>query len=117
MRAKYRTYVGFGVTFNDVTKDVSFYTTTSRFVTCLGERQGLWLPHDDLQDPSSWSSSSLLLLCDIHSKLLTEYVCKEGCVPSQSLVHAGVSGRLSSQGGDAQHHRRPKCRMSSVAWC
>jgi hypothetical protein len=38
---------GFGVTFNDVTKDTAFYTTTSRFVTGLGtftqERQELWL--------------------------------------------------------------------------
>jgi hypothetical protein len=42
---------GFGVTFNDVTKDAAFYTTnTSRFVAWLGsfsqERQGLWLPKD-----------------------------------------------------------------------
>ena len=38
---------GFGVTFNDVTKDAAFYTTTSRFVVWLGaftqERQELWL--------------------------------------------------------------------------
>ena len=38
---------GFGVTFNDITKDAAFYTTTSRFVTWLGafspERQSLWL--------------------------------------------------------------------------
>ena len=27
---------GFGVTFNDITKDTAFYTTTSRFVSCLG---------------------------------------------------------------------------------
>ena len=97
---------GFGVTFNDVTKDAAFYTTTSRFVAWLGafsqERQGLWLPKDDLQDPSSWSSSALLLLRDIHSKLLAEYGCKEGCALSQSQAHAGVSGRLSSQDGDAQ---------------
>jgi hypothetical protein len=37
---------GFGVTFNDVTKDAAFYTTTSRFVVWLGafsqERQELW---------------------------------------------------------------------------
>ena len=26
---------GFGVTFNDITKDSDFYTTTSRFVVCL----------------------------------------------------------------------------------
>jgi hypothetical protein len=28
---------GFGVTFNDVTKDAALYTTTSRFVACLGD--------------------------------------------------------------------------------
>ena len=27
---------GFGVTFNDVTKDAAFYTTTSRFVVWFG---------------------------------------------------------------------------------
>ncbi len=78
---------GFGVTFNDVTKDSAFYTNTSRFVTWLGafsqERQGLWLPKDELKDPSSWSSSPLLLLRDIHSKLLAEYNCKESSSQSQ----------------------------------
>ncbi len=51
---------GFGVTFNDVTKDAACYTTTSGFVTWIGafsqERQELWLPKDDLRDSSSWSS-------------------------------------------------------------
>ena len=40
---------GFDVTFK-VTKDTAFYTTTTRFVTCLGtfsqDHQGLWLPKD-----------------------------------------------------------------------
>jgi hypothetical protein len=70
---------GFGVTFNDVTKDATVYTSTSRFVAWLGafshERQDLWLPKDDLQDSSSCSSRPLLLLRDIHSKLLTHYDC------------------------------------------
>ncbi len=68
---------GFGVTFNDVTdvtKDVTFYTTTSRFVVWLGvfsqERQKLWLSQDDLQDSVSWSSSPLVLFRDIHKNLL-----------------------------------------------
>ena len=97
---------GFGVTFNDVTKDATFYTTTSRFVDWFGvfsqERQDLWLSKDDLQDPSSWSSSPVLLLRDIHSNLLDDYDCKEGSGPSQSQTHTGVSGRLSSQDGDTQ---------------
>jgi hypothetical protein len=74
---------GYGVTFNDVTKDAAFYTTTSRFVAWLGafsqERQRLWLPKDDLRDSSSWSSPPLLLLRDIHVKLLTQCDCKEVC--------------------------------------
>ena len=41
---------GFGVSFNCVTKDVAFYTTTSRFVSWIGdfsqERQELWLPSE-----------------------------------------------------------------------
>jgi hypothetical protein len=39
---------GFGVTFNDVTKDADFYSITSRFVAWVGvftqERQGFWFP-------------------------------------------------------------------------
>ncbi len=92
----------YGVTFNDVTKDAAYYTTTSRFVAWLGafsqERQRLWLPKDDdLRDSSSWSSPPLLLLRDIHCKLLTQYDCKEFCAPSQSQVNVGASARLRSQ--------------------
>jgi hypothetical protein len=97
---------GFGVTFNDVTKDAVFYTTTSRFVVWLGafsqERQELWLPNDDLRDSSSWSSPPLLLLRDIHSKLLTQYDCKEVCAPSLSQINIGASGGLRSQDGVSQ---------------
>jgi hypothetical protein len=92
---------GCGVTFKDITKDAAFYTTTSRFVAWLGafsqERQRLWLPKDDLRDSSSWSSPPLLLLRDIHCKLLTQYGCKEVGAPSQSQVDVGASARLCSQ--------------------
>jgi hypothetical protein len=91
----------FGVTFNDVTKDAAFYTTTSRFVTWLGdfpqERQKLWLPEDDLRDSSSWSSPPFVLLRDIHSKLITQYDCKEVRAQSQSLVNEGVGAGSSSR--------------------
>ncbi len=97
---------GFGVTFNDVTKDTAFYTTTSRFVTWLGafsqERQELWLPKDDLRDSSSWSSPPLMLLRDIHSKLLNQFDYKEVCASSPSQVNTGASGGLSSQDGVPQ---------------
>jgi hypothetical protein len=57
----------FGVTFNAMSKDAVFCTSTSRFVARLGilpqDHRVMWLPQDDLQD-SSWSS--LVLLRDIH---------------------------------------------------
>ncbi len=58
---------------------------------------------DDLQDSSSWSSPPLLLLRDIHSKLLTQYDCKESCASSQSQANVGVSDRLNSQDGVSQY--------------
>jgi len=62
----------------------------------------LWLPKDDLRDSSSWSSPPLVLLRDIHSKLLTQYDCKEVCAPSQSQGNVGASARRSSQDGVPQ---------------
>jgi hypothetical protein len=71
-------------------------------VTWLGafpqERQKLWLPKDDLRDSSSWVSSPLVLLRDIHSKLLTQYDCKkEVCAQSQSQDNVGAGAGPSSQ--------------------
>ena len=64
------------------------------------ERQGLWLPKDDLQYSSSWSSPPFVLLCDIHSKLLTSYDCKEVRAPFQSQARVGARGGRSSQDDD-----------------
>ena len=60
------------------------------------------MPKDDLRDSSSWSSPPLMLLRDIHSKLITQYDCKEVCAPSPSQVNAGAGARLSSQDGVSQ---------------
>ena len=57
------------------------------------------MPKDDLRDSSSWSSPPLMLLRDIHSKLIDQYDCKEVCAPSPSQVNAGAGARLSSQDG------------------
>ena len=54
-------------------------------MACLGaftqERQGLWLPKDDLKDASEWSSTPLVILRDIHNQLLAKYDCKDSVPP------------------------------------
>ena len=93
------------MTFNDITKDAAFYTTTSRFVGWLGaftqERQVLWLPKDDLKDSSSWSSPPLVLLRDIHNGLIANYDCKDTAPPPAQPGTGARVGR-SQQDGDAQ---------------
>jgi hypothetical protein len=60
------------------------------------------LSKDELRDSSSWSSSPLVLLRDIHANLIAQYDCKEVCAPSQSQANIGASARLSSQDGVSQ---------------
>ncbi len=87
----------FGVTFNDVTKDDVFYTTTSPLVVCLGdfsqERQKMWMPKDDLQDSPVWSSSPSVLLRDIHRDLLSNYDCKDTTPPQTQSDMGTCVGR------------------------
>jgi hypothetical protein len=76
------------------------------------KRPGLLLHQDDFKDPSSWSSSLLLFLRDIHSKLLAEYNCKESS--SQSQVNVGVSGGLSSQDGVSHHQEASRLSIPKL---
>ncbi len=56
------------------------------------------MPKDDLRDSSSWSSPPLVLLRDIHSKLIDQYGCKEEiCAQSKSQVNVGTGTGPSSQ--------------------
>jgi len=90
----------FGVTFDDITKDEPFYTTTSRFVAWVGsfsqERQNLLLPKDDLQDSASWSSSPLVL---------AHYDWKD-TAPPQSHSDTGARVGRSQQDGDVHLNSR-----------
>jgi hypothetical protein len=77
-----------------------YFTVVSWSGAFSQERQVLWLSQDDLKDPSSWSSSPLLFLRDIHSKFLFDYNSKESS--SQSEFDVGGSGGLTSQDGVSQ---------------
>ena len=65
------------------------------------ERQGLWLPKDDLKDESSWSSPPLVLLRDIHSDLLIKYDCKDSVSPP-TLPGVRTRTGCDSQDGESQ---------------
>jgi hypothetical protein len=120
------------VSFNSVTKDTAFYTTTSHFVVWLGafpqERQEFWLPKDDIRDSSSWSSPPFVLLRDIHSKILAQYnfkeeVCEQsqsqvnvraGAGPNpQSQVNIGAGPRPSSQDGVPQQQETATLKLTA----
>ncbi len=106
------------MTFNDVTKDDVFYTTTSRFVTWFADfsqaRQEFWLSKDDLRDSSSWSSPPFMFLRDIHSKFIDQYDCKEVCVPSPSQVNTGAGARLNSQDGVSQQQETASLSLPQI---
>ena len=94
---------GFGVTFNDVTKDDAFYTTTSRFVTWFSAfSQELVVVQGKQQDSVSWSSSPRVLLWDIHSHLIVNHDCKD-TVPPQSQSDTRARVGHSQQDGDVHH--------------
>ncbi len=72
------------------------------------------MPKDDLRDSSSWSSSPLMLLRDIHSKLIDQYDCKEVCAPSPSQVNTGAGARLSSQDGVSQQQETTSLSLPQI---
>ena len=84
---------------------------THAFVAWLGafsqERQGLWLPKDDLKDSSSWSSPPLVLLRDIHNGLLVNYDCKDSAPPPAQPGARARPGRISQDGVSQQQEAAP----------
>ncbi len=55
---------GFGVSNNTIIRHAASYTTNARFVAFLGTfacpSQQVWLPGNDLQDPTTWTAPPLL---------------------------------------------------------
>ena len=62
----------------------------------------MWLPEDDLKDPSSWSSPPLVLLRDIHDGLLAKYDCEVSASPP---VQPGVRDRPARDSQDGACHQ------------
>ena len=61
---------GFSVPNNTISRHAAAYTTNARFVAFLGTfarpAQEVWLPGNDIQDPTTWSVPSLRTLKHCH---------------------------------------------------
>ncbi len=56
----------------------------------------------------------LVLLRDIHSKLIDQYDCKEVCTSSPSQVNTGARVRLRSQDGVPQQHQTAPLSLPQI---
>jgi hypothetical protein len=67
---------GFSVPYNTISRHATAYTTNTRFVAFLGTfdhpAQEVWLPGNDIQDPTTWIVPSLRTLKHLHETLLQD---------------------------------------------
>jgi hypothetical protein len=94
---------GFGVSNNTITRHAASYTTNARFVAFLGTfarpAQQVWLPGNDLQDPSSWVAPPLCTLKRLHGDLLQQYDCTEQSAVAQPALPSDAGGGAAANAG------------------
>jgi hypothetical protein len=94
---------GFGVSNNTITRHAASYTTNARFVAFLGTfarpAQQVWLPGNDLQDPSSWVAPPLCTLKRLHGDLLQQYDCTEQLAVAQTALPSDAGGGAAAHAG------------------
>ena len=94
---------GFGVPNNTISRHAAAYTTNARFVAFLGTfarpAQEVWLPGNDIQDPTTWSVPSLRTLKHLHENLLQAYDCTERPVANQPAQPSGAGGSAAANAG------------------
>ncbi len=80
----------FSVSNNTITRHAASYTTNTRFVAFLGTfarpAQQVWLPGNDLQDPSSWVAPP-----SARSNVCTGTSCSSTTAPSSRQWHSPSS--------------------------
>ena len=88
---------GFGVSNNTITRHAASYTTNVRFVVCPAQQ--VWLPGNDLQDPSSWVAPPLCTLKRLHGDLLQQYDCTEQWAVAQPAQPSDAGGDAAANAG------------------
>ena len=94
---------GFGVPNNTISRHAAAYTTNARFVAFLGTfarpAQEVWLPGNDIQDPTTWSVPSLRTLKHLHETLLQDYYCTEQPVANPPAQPSAAGGSAAANAG------------------
>jgi len=94
---------GFGVPNNTISRHATAYTTNTRFVALLGTfdrpAQQVWLPGNNIQDPTTWSVPSLRTLKHLHETLLQDYNCTEQQVANQPAQPSDAGGSAAANAG------------------
>ena len=95
---------GFGVTHNTVSRHAASYTTNARFVAFLGTfalpAQQVWLPGNELNDPSTWVAPPLCTLKRLHQSLVQDFNCTDqpaAVLPSQPGAGGAAAGAGAAQ--------------------
>jgi hypothetical protein len=99
---------GFGVSNNTITRHAASYTTNARFVAFLvtfaRPSQQVWLPGNDIQDPSSWVAPPLCTLKRLHGDLLQQYDCTEQSAVAQPAHPSAGGGAAANADAHPQPH-------------
>jgi hypothetical protein len=99
---------GFGVSNNTITRHAASYTTNARFVAFLvtfaRPSQQVWLPGNDIQDPSSWVAPPLCTLKRLHGDLLQQYDCTEQSAVAQPAQPSAGGGAAANADAHPQPH-------------
>ena len=88
---------------NTISRHDTAYTTNTRFVAFLGTfdrpAQEVWLPGNDIQDPTTWSVPSLHTLKHLHETLLQDFNCTEQLVANQPAQPSDAGGSAAANSG------------------
>ena len=97
---------GFGVTNNTVSRHAALYASTARFVAFLGtfsrDAQQVWLPGNNLDDPSTWVAPPLRMLQHLHEVLVQDYECTDQPAAAQLSQPPGPAGGAAAGAGAGQ---------------
>ena len=105
----------FSVTNNTITRHAASYTTNARFVAFLGTfarpAQQIWLPGNDIQDPTTWDAPSA------RSRACTGTSCSSTTAPSRLHPNPRLRPLAAAQPPTRSYTRSlPQAPRTTAKW-